>query len=73
MGFAKFAESYELLIMGRFLIGVNCGEYLSADVFNESPLSIKSKILQTYYPVSSIMMNKQFKFGNMSVAMSKQI
>ena len=26
MGFAKFAESYELLIMGRFLIGVNCGE-----------------------------------------------
>ena len=26
MGFAKFAEFYELLIMGRFLIGVNCGE-----------------------------------------------
>ena len=26
MGFAKFSESYELLILGRFLIGVNCGE-----------------------------------------------
>ncbi|XP_040583333.1 solute carrier family 2, facilitated glucose transporter member 1 isoform X2 [Lepeophtheirus salmonis] len=25
MGSAKFAESYELLIVGRFLIGVNCG------------------------------------------------
>ena len=26
MGFAQFAESYELLIMGRFLIGINCGK-----------------------------------------------
>ena len=25
MGMAKWAESYELLILGRFMIGVNCG------------------------------------------------
>ena len=26
MGFSQLAESYELLIMGRYLIGVNCGK-----------------------------------------------
>ena len=26
MGLAKFAGSYELLIYGRFMIGVNCGQ-----------------------------------------------
>ncbi len=27
MGLAKLAGSYELLIFGRFMIGVNCGKY----------------------------------------------
>ncbi len=26
MGFTKAAFSYELLILGRFLIGINCGK-----------------------------------------------
>ena len=28
MGFTKAAFSYELLILGRFLIGINCGTYI---------------------------------------------
>ena len=27
MGASKVSELYELLIMGRYLIGVNCGKY----------------------------------------------
>lgn len=26
MGFTKFSSSYELLFIGRFIIGVNCGK-----------------------------------------------
>lgn len=29
MGFTKFSSSYELLFIGRFIIGVNCGEFAS--------------------------------------------
>lgn len=28
MGASKVSELYELLIMGRYLIGVNCGTYM---------------------------------------------
>lgn len=27
MGFTKFVRSYEMLFLGRFIIGVNCGEF----------------------------------------------
>ena len=30
MGASKVSELYELLIMGRYLIGVNCGAYKNA-------------------------------------------
>ena len=28
MGFSKMAGSYEMLIVGRLVIGINCGRYM---------------------------------------------
>lgn len=32
MGFTKFLASYEMLFLGRFIIGVNCGMYLTLNI-----------------------------------------
>ena len=29
MGFSKMAGSYEMLIVGRLVIGINCGRYMT--------------------------------------------
>jgi hypothetical protein len=65
MGLAKFAESYELLIVGRFMIGVNCGRFNIASlrqIYMNSILFIFLASCTPPYFLHSIVQSSQCKF-----------
>jgi len=54
MGITKSLRSYEILILGRFVIGVNCGEMLCQSLMSRSQLLTFSVIHQTIILVNSL-------------------